>query len=83
MNLTEVSLRNPAGVLVAILGWSRGHGSVVRTPGDVMPLGDLVRMDSAVGAGGVRRVHGHRTIGLDVSPPRELSLGQVVKIQLL
>jgi multidrug efflux pump subunit AcrB len=53
----------------------------VATPlGNVVPLGELVRVESTVGAGGLRRVDGHRTIGLNVSPPKELSLGQAVEI---
>jgi multidrug efflux pump subunit AcrB len=52
----------------------------ISTPsGNVMPLGELVRVDSTVGAGGLRRVDGHRTIGLNVSPPKELSLGQAIE----
>jgi len=53
----------------------------VATPGgSVLPLGELVHVESTVGAGGLRRVDGHRTIGLNVSPPRELSLGQAVDL---
>jgi multidrug efflux pump subunit AcrB len=53
----------------------------VATPfGAVMPLGELVRVESTVGAGGLRRVDGHRTIGLNVSPPKELSLGQAIEV---
>ncbi len=53
----------------------------VATPlGSVMPLGELVRVESTVGAGGLRRVDGHRTIGLNVSPPKELSLGQAIEL---
>ena len=33
-----------------------------------------------MGAGGLRRVDGHRTIGLNVSPPKELSLGQAIEV---
>jgi multidrug efflux pump subunit AcrB len=52
----------------------------ISTPsGNVMPLGELVRVDSTVGAGGLRRVDGHRTIGLNVSPPKDLSLGQAIE----
>jgi multidrug efflux pump subunit AcrB len=52
----------------------------VATPtGNVMPLGELVQVESTVGAGGLRRVDGHRTIGLNVSPPKELSLGQAIE----
>jgi multidrug efflux pump subunit AcrB len=52
----------------------------VATPaGSVLPLGELVEVQSTVGAGGLRRVDGHRTIGLNVSPPKELSLGQAIE----
>ncbi|HEU5136914.1 MAG TPA: efflux RND transporter permease subunit [Steroidobacteraceae bacterium] len=53
----------------------------VATPvGSVMPLSELVSVESTVGAGGLRRVDGHRTIGLNVSPPKELSLGQAIEL---
>jgi multidrug efflux pump subunit AcrB len=53
----------------------------IATPvGSVMPLGELVQVESTVGAGGLRRVDGHRTIGLNVSPPKELSLGQAIEL---
>ena len=53
----------------------------IATPvGSVLPLGELVQVESTVGAGGLRRVDGHRTIGLNVSPPKELSLGQAVEL---
>ena len=52
----------------------------VATPaGNVMPLGELVQVESTVGAGGLRRVDGRRTIGLNVSPPRDMSLGDAVE----
>jgi multidrug efflux pump subunit AcrB len=53
----------------------------VATPiGNTVPLGELVRVESTVGSGGLRRVDGHRTIGLNVSPPKELSLGQAIEL---
>ena len=53
----------------------------IATPvGSVLPLGELVQVESTVGAGGLRRVDGHRTIGLNVSPPKELSLGQAIEL---
>jgi multidrug efflux pump subunit AcrB len=53
----------------------------IATPaGSVLPLGELVRVESTVSSGGLRRVDGHRTIGLNVSPPKELSLGQAVEL---
>jgi multidrug efflux pump subunit AcrB len=56
-------------------------GTPVATPvGNVLPLGELVQVESTVGAGGLRRVDGHRTIGLNVSPPKDLSLGQAIEL---
>jgi multidrug efflux pump subunit AcrB len=53
----------------------------IATPaGSVLPLGELVEVESTVGAGGLRRVDGHRTIGLNVSPPKELSLGEAIEV---
>ena len=53
----------------------------IATPtGSVLPLGELVQVESTVGSGGLRRVDGHRTIGLNVSPPKDLSLGQAVAL---
>jgi multidrug efflux pump subunit AcrB len=53
----------------------------IATPaGSVLPLGELVDVESTVGAGGLRRVDGHRTIGLNVSPPRDLSLGDAIEV---
>jgi len=53
----------------------------IATPsGNVLPLGELVQVESTVGSGGLRRVDGHRTIGLNVSPPKDLSLGQAVAL---
>lgn len=52
----------------------------VATPvGSVLPLGELVQVQSTVGAGGLRRVDGHRTVALNVSPPKDLSLGQAIE----
>jgi multidrug efflux pump subunit AcrB len=45
-----------------------------------MPLSELVQVESTVSAGGLRRVDGHRTIGLNVSPPKELSLSQAIEV---
>ncbi|MBC8024644.1 MAG: efflux RND transporter permease subunit, partial [Steroidobacteraceae bacterium] len=53
----------------------------IATPaGSVLPLGELVAVESTVGAGGLRRVDGHRTIGLNVSPPKEMSLGEAIEV---
>jgi multidrug efflux pump subunit AcrB len=53
---------------------------IVTPAGSVMPLGELVSVESTVGAGGLRRVDGHRTVALNVSPPKELSLGQAIEL---
>jgi multidrug efflux pump subunit AcrB len=51
----------------------------IATPaGNIMPLGELVNVASTVGPGGFRRVDGQRTVGLNVSPPKELSLQQAI-----
>jgi multidrug efflux pump subunit AcrB len=53
----------------------------VATPaGNIMPLGELVDVESTVGPGGFRRVDGQRTVGLNVSPPPELSLQQAIEV---
>lgn len=53
----------------------------VATPvGSVVPLGELVRIESTVSAGGFRRVDGHRTVALNVSPPRRMSLGDAIEL---
>lgn len=55
--------------------------SLVTTPaGSVLPLAELVHVESTVGAGGFRRVDGPQTIGPNVSPPKELSLGQAIEL---
>lgn len=53
----------------------------VATPsGAVVPLGELVAIDSTVGPAGLRRVDGRRTVGLNVSPPKSLSLQQAIEL---
>jgi multidrug efflux pump subunit AcrB len=54
--------------------------SIATPAGNVLPLGELVEVESTVGLGGLRRVDGHRTIGLNVSPPKELSLGEAIEV---
>jgi multidrug efflux pump subunit AcrB len=48
--------------------------------GAIVPLGELMQVDSTVGPGGIRRVDGRRTIGLNVSPPRDMSLEEAMTI---
>jgi multidrug efflux pump subunit AcrB len=53
----------------------------VATPsGAVVPLGELVRIEATVGAGGLRRVDGRRTVGLNVLPPPGMSLQQAMDV---
>jgi multidrug efflux pump subunit AcrB len=51
----------------------------VATPtGGVVPLGELVTIEPTVGATGLRRVDGRRTIGLNVIAPPGMSLQQTM-----
>ncbi len=51
----------------------------VATPtGGVVPLGELVSIEPTVGATGLRRVDGRRTIGLNVIAPPGMSLQQTM-----
>ncbi len=53
----------------------------VATPsGAVVPLGELVQVETTVGASNLRRVDGRRTIGLNVSPPKGMSLQQAIDV---
>jgi multidrug efflux pump subunit AcrB len=48
--------------------------------GAVMPLGDLMQIETEVGPGGLRRVDRKRTVSLGISPPRRMSLEEAVEI---
>ena len=48
--------------------------------GGVMPLGDLMSVETKVGPGGLRRVDGKRTVSLGISPPRKMSLEESIEI---
>ena len=51
----------------------------VMTPaGEVVPLGELVRVQRTTGPGQIRRVNGRRTVSLSVSPPENVSLETAV-----
>ncbi|MEX2149457.1 MAG: efflux RND transporter permease subunit [Steroidobacteraceae bacterium] len=53
----------------------------VATPtGGVVRLGELVGIEPTVGSGGMRRVDGRRTIGINVIPPPGVSLQQAMRI---
>ena len=52
----------------------------VMTPaGEVVPLGELVRVDRTTGPGQIRRVNGRRTVSLSLSPPENVSLETAIK----
>jgi multidrug efflux pump subunit AcrB len=52
---------------------------LVATPGNaVVPLGELVGIESTVGPNNLRRVDGRRTVALNVSPPKGMSLQQAI-----
>jgi multidrug efflux pump subunit AcrB len=51
----------------------------VMTPsGEVVPLGELVRVERTTGPGQIRRVNGRRTVSLSISPPENVSLETAV-----
>lgn len=53
----------------------------VATPsGAVVPLGELASIEATVGPSGLRRVEGRRTVGLNINPPKGLSLQQAIDI---
>jgi multidrug efflux pump subunit AcrB len=52
----------------------------VMTPaGEVVPLGELVKVERTTGPGQIRRVNGRRTVSLSLSPPENVSLESAVK----
>lgn len=56
-------------------------GVPVATPGGaVIPLGELARIETTVGPSGLRRVDGRRTVGLNINPPKSMSLQQAIDI---
>jgi len=48
--------------------------------GAVMPLGDLMSIETKVGPGGMRRVDRKRTVSLGISPPKKMSLEEAIDI---
>jgi multidrug efflux pump subunit AcrB len=48
--------------------------------GAVLPLGDLMQIETKVGPGGLRRVDRKRTVSLGISPPRKMSLEEAMEI---
>jgi multidrug efflux pump subunit AcrB len=54
---------------------------LVATPSDaVVPLGELVGIESTVGPNNLRRVDGRRTTSLNISPPKGMSLQQAIDV---
>jgi len=52
----------------------------VMTPaGEIVPLGELIKVERTTGPGQIRRVNGRRTVSLSVSPPEDVSLESAVK----
>jgi multidrug efflux pump subunit AcrB len=51
---------------------------VVTPGGEVVPLGEMVRVERATGPGQVRRVNGRRTVTVSLSPPDNISLETAV-----
>jgi len=52
----------------------------VMTPaGEVVPLGELIKVERTTGPGQIRRVNGRRTVSLSLSPPEDVSLESAVK----
>ena len=47
--------------------------------GEVVPLGELVRVERTTGPGQIRRVNGRRTVTLSLSPPENVSLETAVR----
>lgn len=53
----------------------------VATPsGAVVPLGELAQIETTVGPSGLRRVDGRRTVGLNINPPKRMSLQQAIDV---
>jgi multidrug efflux pump subunit AcrB len=48
--------------------------------GAVLPLGDLMQIETKVGPGGLRRVDRKRTVSLGISPPRKMSLEEAMEV---
>ncbi|MGH8035532.1 MAG: efflux RND transporter permease subunit, partial [Lysobacterales bacterium] len=48
--------------------------------GEIVPLGELVKVTGTTGPGQIRRVNGRRTVSLSVSPPENMSLETAVSM---
>ena len=69
-------------IIMKAEGWETPEqlaNTPVMTPaGEVVPLGELVRVERTTGPGQIRRVNGRRTVSLTVSPPENVSLETAV-----
>ena len=69
---------NRMDIIMKAEGWETPEQlatTPVMTPaGEVVPLGELVRVDRTTGPGQIRRVNGRRTVTLSLSPPENVSL---------
>jgi multidrug efflux pump subunit AcrB len=73
---------NRMDIILRAGGWDTPEqlaATPVMTPaGEVVPLGELVRVERTTGPGQIRRVNGRRTVTLAVSPPENVSLETAV-----
>lgn len=69
---------NRMDIIMRAEGWETPEQlatTPIMTPsGEVVPLGELVRIERATGPGQVRRVNGRRTVSVNLSPPENVSL---------
>ena len=69
-------------IIMRVNGWQTPEElatTPIMTPGgEVVPLGELVRVERATGPGQVRRVNGRRTVTVSISPPDDVSLETAV-----
>jgi len=74
---------NRMDIIMKAAGWDTPEQLAtipVMTPaGEVVPLGELVRVERTTGPGQIRRVNGRRTVTLSLSPPENVSLETAVK----
>lgn len=71
-------------ILLRAEGWD-GPEALARAPvatptGAILPLGELVAFEQAVGPASLRRVDGRRTITLGVAPPEDMSLEDAMNV---
>jgi multidrug efflux pump subunit AcrB len=71
-------------ILLRAEGWD-GPEALARAPvatptGAILPLGELVGFEQAVGPASLRRVDGRRTITLGVAPPEDMSLEDAMNV---